>query len=64
MGSRILEIKGANQKDLDIRSDAFDALNELPTTVLKNLAEVSSKEKAVMYFSNPILFATVKAFLK
>ena len=61
--SRILEIKGANPADIEERSKAFDALNELPTVVLKNMASISSSKKAQSYFSNSISFALVKGFL-
>lgn len=57
-------VKGANQKDLEIRSEAMSKLNDLPTVVLKNLAALSDNEKALGYFSNPIKFALVKGFLK
>lgn len=63
MSSRILEIKGANDQDLELRSAAFDKLNALPTVVLKNLAEVSESKKAQSYFSNSVLFNMVKGFI-
>jgi len=60
----IITIKGANQKDEDLRSEAISQLNDLPTEVLTKLAALSASEKAQSYFKNPILFGTLKSFLK
>jgi hypothetical protein len=63
--STVITIQGANEKDQQKRVAAFEKLNEnLGTTELERIAELCNNPKAVKYFKNPMLFATVKAFLK
>ncbi|MGG8495960.1 hypothetical protein ACQY1Q_06065 [Tenacibaculum sp. TC6] len=45
------------------KDEALTQLNTLEEKVLCRLAELSTNPKALEYFSNPIKFATVKAFL-
>lgn len=62
--AKIVTVQGANNNDVEERHKALEQLNELPTVVLQRLAEVSKSKKAQGYFTNNILFATVKSFLK
>ncbi len=45
------------------KKEALDKLAKLDEKILKRLAELSDNPKAMSYFSSPINFAIVKAFL-
>ena len=46
------------------KQQALDKLAMLDETVLVRLASLSDNKKALSYFSNSILWNTLKAFLK
>lgn len=46
------------------KQEAIDKLAQLDETVLVRLASLSENKKALSYFSNAILWNTLKTFLK
>jgi hypothetical protein len=62
--AKIVTVQGANSADEETRLQALEQLNDLPTIVLQRLAELSNSKKAQNYFTNSLLFMTVKSFLK
>ncbi|WP_164997586.1 hypothetical protein [Capnocytophaga sp. oral taxon 878] len=46
------------------KQEAIDKLAKLDETVLVRLASLSENKKALSYFSNTLLWNTLKAFLK
>ncbi|UOB18588.1 hypothetical protein [Abyssalbus ytuae] len=62
--AKVITVQGHNGTDLDLRFRALEKLNELPSEVLEKLSKLSESEKAQSYFKNPVLYGTLKAFLK
>lgn len=62
--SQTITVKGNTPKELAEKKDALDQLSNLDAKVLKRIAELSSNPKALKYFQNSLLFASVKGFLK
>lgn len=44
-----IKIKGDNSLDTDIRLEAMQKLNQLPTKILKNMASLANSKKAHQY---------------
>ena len=59
----MIQIKGNNDLDTDLRTDALQALNKLPTDVLTRLMKLSKSQTALGYLDNESGFNTIKAFL-
>lgn len=47
-----------------MKEEYLKKLQELDEDVLKRLVELSENPKALSYLKNPILFATLKMYLK
>jgi len=59
----MIKVTGKNGLDTDLRIEALQQLNELPTEVLTRLVELSKSKKALGFFSTKAGFATIKAYL-
>lgn len=59
----MIKIEGKNSFDTDMRIEALEVLNTLPTEVLSRLVELSQSNKALGYLNSKSGFSTVKAFL-
>lgn len=46
------------------KTEALEKLSQLPESALIRMAQLSDNEKALQYFTNPIMFGLVKGFLK
>lgn len=60
---RMVTVQGATPAEATKRLAAMEKLNELDTTVLTRMAELSDNPKAQSYFKSGILFEVVKGFL-
>lgn len=52
------------QNKIENKEQALKKIEKLDEKVLIKLAELSDNKKAMSYFSNPILYATLQKFLK
>jgi hypothetical protein len=59
----MIEIKGKNELDTDLRHEAMQTLNKLPTEVLSRLVKLSKSKKALSYLKSESGFQTIKGFL-
>lgn len=59
----MIKIKGKNDLDTDLRTEALESLNTLPTDVLTRLMQLSKSQTALGYLSNENGFKTIKGFL-
>jgi len=59
----MIQVTGTSDLDIDLRTDALQALNKLPTAVLTRLVELSNSNTAITYLSTESGFKTIKAFL-
>lgn len=60
----MIKIKGKNDLDTDLRIEALEALNTLPTDVLMRLMQLSKSQTALGYLNNENGFKTIKGFLE
>ncbi|MEM6697989.1 MAG: hypothetical protein AAF599_06315 [Bacteroidota bacterium] len=59
----MIHVQGKNDLDTDLRQEALEDLNELPTKVLGRLVALSKSKKALGYLQTEKGFATIKGFL-
>ena len=59
----MIQIQGKNDLDTDLRTEALQALNKLPTDVLTRLNRLSKSQTALGYLKSESGFNTIKAFL-
>ena len=59
----IIKVTGASDLDIDLRTEALQQINKLPTDILSRLGELATNEKAKAFLSTDNGFKTVKAFL-
>ncbi|AXG68212.1 hypothetical protein KORDIASMS9_00404 [Kordia sp. SMS9] len=59
----MIQVKGKNDLDTDLRLEALQALNKLSTQVLTRLEQLSKSQSALTYLKTESGFKTVKAFL-
>jgi hypothetical protein len=63
MPDKLIKVEGINDLDLLERANALQAIANLPTKALKNMASLASNDKAKAYLTDNIKFATLKKFL-
>jgi hypothetical protein len=59
----MIKVTGNSDLDIDLKTEALQELNKLPTAVLTRLVELSKIKKAREYLNTETGFATIKTYL-
>ncbi len=59
----MIQVTGTSDLDIDLKTEALQQLNKLPTAVLSRLVELSKIKKAREYLNTEIGFTRIKTYL-